>query len=160
MLPINTNLIGSHIMRRRPNAPAECLIMRRSPDATSYPGTWQTLTGHIQEGETPVQAVLREIQEETTLKPLQIYSLNYVTRFYESLDNTIYLIPQFLALVPHSARIKLDPKEHDKYKWCTFQEAQRFLMWHQHRKSVTHARREFVEKEPNEQLKIYDAPAL
>jgi len=156
MLPINTNLIGCHVLRYRPKAPTECLILRRSPETAIYPGLWQILTGHIQQDETAVQAVLREIKEETKLNPLVLYTLNSLSRFYEPLDNSIYLVPLFLAVVPYSSRVILNPKEHDRYKWCYFQEALNTLTWHQHRRSLTHVRREFIEREPLKALKVYE----
>jgi len=157
MLPINTGLIGCHILRFRPKAPPECLILHRSQETSYYPGIWQMLTGHIKEGESVVQAVLREIQEETSLKPTSLYSLNYVTRFFEQEDESIYLVPLFLAVAPHSSRVNLNPKEHDKYKWCNFQEAMRYLVWNQHRKALLHIRREFLEREPSPNLKLFES---
>ena len=159
MLPINTNLIGCHILRFRPKAPPECLLLHRSQECSYYPGIWQMLTGKIEEGETVVQAVLREIEEETKLQTATIFSLNYVSRFFEKQDESIYLVPLFLAVVPHSARVILNPPEHDKYRWCNFQEALRYLTWNQHRKALLHVRREFLEREPNQHLKLYDANA-
>jgi dATP pyrophosphohydrolase len=117
------------------------------------------LTGKMEEGETVVQTVLREITEETALQTSTIFSLNYVSRFFEQQDESIYMVPLFLAVVPHSARVKLNPQEHDKYKWCNFQEALRYLTWNQHRKALLHIRREFLEREPNQHLKMYDVNA-
>jgi dATP pyrophosphohydrolase len=156
MLPINTNLISCHIIRQRPKAPVECLILQRASGVELYPGLWQILTGKIQQDETAIQAVLREIKEETRLNPLSLYSLNSLSRFYEPTDNSIYLVPLFLAVVPYSARVVLNPKEHDRYKWCNFQEALNTLTWHQHRRSLTHVRREFIEREPLKVLRVYE----
>jgi dATP pyrophosphohydrolase len=158
MIPVNTSLIASHIVRVRNNGQAEFLIMQRSNNAKYYPGTWQILTGHVEEDETIVQAILREIKEETKLKPLSLYSLNYVSRFFETMDNSIYLVPLFMAVVPFSARIILNPKEHQQYKWCTIQQAQRQLLWQQHRRSLIHVQREFIERQPVKWLKIYETP--
>jgi dATP pyrophosphohydrolase len=158
MIQLNTSLIGSHIIRVRARGQAECLILHRSDSTKYYPGTWQILTGHVPEDETSVQAVLREIQEETRLKPLIIYSMNYVSRFFETVDESIYLVPLFLTIVPFSARVILNPKEHDQYKWCTFQQAQRHLLWQQYRKSLIHVQREFIERDPIQWLKVFEKP--
>lgn len=156
MIPINTSLIGSHIIRIKPNGSTDCLILRRSEETNYYPGTWQILTGHVKEGETAVDAVHREIHEEIGLRPLLVYSMNHVIRFFEHQDNSIYLVPLFIGIVPLSARIKLNLKEHQRYKWCTLQEAQRQLYWLQHRRSLTHVQREFIDKTPEEWLKVYE----
>ena len=44
----------------------EALCLRRAP-ADRSPGTWETVHGHILEGETPVAAAVRELAEETGL---------------------------------------------------------------------------------------------
>jgi dATP pyrophosphohydrolase len=156
MISINTSLVGSHIIRIRPNGSTDCLILRRSEDTKYYPGTWQILTGHVQEGETAVDAVIREMHEETGLRPLVVYSMNHVIRFYEHQDDSIYLVPLFICVVPYSARIKLNSKEHQRYKWCNLQEGQRNLYWLQHRRSLTQVQREFIDKTPEEWLKVYE----
>jgi dATP pyrophosphohydrolase len=158
MIPVNTNLIASHIVRIRKTGQAEFLILQRSDSAKYYPGSWQILTGHVEQDESIVQAILREVQEETKLKPFSLYSLNYVSRFFETLDNSIYLVPLFMAVVPFSARIILDPKEHQRYNWCTIHQAQRLLLWQQYRRSLIHVQREFIERQPAKWLKIYEQP--
>ena len=150
MIPINTGLVASHIVRTRPNGHTDCLILQRSEHTAYYPNTWQILMGHIHEGETAADTILREIREETKLQSMELYSLNYICRFYEHVDNTIYLVPLFMTVVPHSARIVLNKDEHQRYQWCTIQEAQRHLFWQQHRRSLIHVQREFLDKTPHE----------
>jgi|GEM_PF-640565 len=155
MISLNTNLVDSHIVRIRNEGQAEYLILQRSEKSKYYPETWQILTGHVQEDETAAEAVVRELREETKLNPLAVYSLNYVSRFYEVTDNSIYLVPVFVTVVPFSARVVLNRREHQRYKWCISQQAQRWLHWQQHRRSVMQVQREFIERKPTELLKVY-----
>ena len=46
------------------NASGEILLQHRSADAPTYPDHWAFFGGHIEDGETPEQAVTREAMEE------------------------------------------------------------------------------------------------
>jgi len=156
MISLKTNLVESHIVRIRDEGQAEYLILQRSENSKYYPDTWQILIGHVQDSETAVEAVLRELREETKLNPLAVYSLNHVSRFYEATDDSIYLVPVFVTVVPFSARVVLNPREHQRYKWCISQQAQRWLHWQQHRRSLVQVQREFIERTPTELPKVHD----
>ena len=44
------------------------LVLRRSPSKDHAPGEWETGSGRVEAGETPEQAVHREVREETGLQ--------------------------------------------------------------------------------------------
>jgi 8-oxo-dGTP pyrophosphatase MutT (NUDIX family) len=46
------------------------LAMRRAPDAEAGAGLWETVSGRVEPGEEPLDAVAREIGEETGLEVL------------------------------------------------------------------------------------------
>jgi len=46
------------------NANGKILLQHRSADAPTYPDHWAFFGGHIEDGETPEQAVTREAMEE------------------------------------------------------------------------------------------------
>ena len=47
------------------------LVLKRPDTSRSFPGTWSLCTGKIEEGETPEQAAVREIEEETKITTLE-----------------------------------------------------------------------------------------
>ena len=46
----------------------QVLLQLRTFDAKAYPGFWSTFGGHIEEGEQPESAAIREIEEELGLR--------------------------------------------------------------------------------------------
>jgi 8-oxo-dGTP pyrophosphatase MutT (NUDIX family) len=53
----------------------EVLALRRGTSGRC-PGSWETVHGTIESGETPVLASLRELREETGLAPQKLYNLS------------------------------------------------------------------------------------
>ena len=49
------------------NSRGEVLLTRRAPAKAACPGWWENTGGAVQAGETPLQAVCRELREETGL---------------------------------------------------------------------------------------------
>mgnify|MGYP002784820282 CR=1 FL=1 len=79
------------------NAAGEVLMGERR----DFPGTWQMPQGGIDEGETPQQAALRELTEETGLHPVQVqiidehpYWLAYVLPASWRVRNTLNRVGQ------------------------------------------------------------------
>lgn len=54
--------------RPLPDSAARVLAMRRAPSNLAGPGLWETLSGRVEQGEEPRDAVLREIEEESGLE--------------------------------------------------------------------------------------------
>jgi len=115
----------------------EVLCLRRAPKGRS-PGSWEAVHGHIDPGETPVAAVLREIQEETGLKPERLYSLSRAEAFYRHSENELVLIPVFAAFVARDAKVKLS-KEHDEHEWLRSQAARVRMSWPRIRREIGYA---------------------
>ncbi|WP_406639663.1 NUDIX hydrolase [Amycolatopsis sp. WGS_07] len=47
------------------NAEGRAFVQLRGPDRRLYPNTWDVVSGHVEDGETPVEALAREVFEET-----------------------------------------------------------------------------------------------
>lgn len=104
------------------------------------PGFWQSVTGSIEEGETPYEAAVREVQEETGLiadnykfedwQASNIYEIypHWRYRYAPGItENTEHL---FGLELPGPADVQLAPDEHVRYEWVDWREAaNRVFSW-------------------------------
>lgn len=102
-------------------------LRRRDP-----PDFWQSVTGSLRDGETPWQAALREVREETGLQAdagltdsggVNRYPIHPAWRAKfapEVTENTEYV---FSLRLPARTAIRLDPAEHAEYRWLPRAEA-------------------------------------
>jgi len=112
----------------------EVLTLRRGPNGRS-PGSWETVHGTIEPGETPVQAALRELAEETGLAPRRLYNASRVEAFYRHGADEVALIPVFVALVDEGSAAR-PSEEHDRAEWLAGSEALRRLSWPRERRAL------------------------
>ncbi len=103
------------------------LQLQRTPDAYMG-GTFQLVAGGIQPGETAIEAILREIKEETGYEPIELYQLDVINSFYLAVRDTIYHCPMFCAIVPATIEPTLND-EHVDYRWMPVTLYSAALMW-------------------------------
>jgi dihydroneopterin triphosphate diphosphatase len=107
----------------------QILIMERADKA----GFWQSVTGSVEGDETPLQAAIREVFEETGLDAnqynLQDWQASNIYEIYPHwrhryapgvVENTEHL---FGLELPSKLPIKLAPDEHVRYEWVDWREA-------------------------------------
>lgn len=114
----------------------EVLIMERA----DKPGFWQSVTGSIEAGESPYDAAIREVQEETGLD-----ALAYKFEDWQA-SNTYEIYPHwrhryapgvtenvehlFGLELPAPVDVQLAPDEHVRYEWVDWREAaKRVFSW-------------------------------
>lgn len=112
----------------------QVLALRRGATGRN-PGSWETVHGTIEPGETPVQASLRELREETGLAPEKFYNLSRTDAFYQHRTDELALIPVFAAFVASGATVRLSP-EHDRAEWLSLAEAARRFAWPRERRAL------------------------
>jgi dATP pyrophosphohydrolase len=105
----------------------ECLVLRRAAGGRC-PGSWETVHGHIEAGETPAEAAARELLEETGLTPEKLYNLSRVETFYQHRLDEVALVPVFAAFVPREAAVTTGG-EHDRFEWLPPVDARRRFAW-------------------------------
>ena len=109
------------------------LLLKRNKDKL-YEHLWQGVAGKIEGGETAFKAAIRELKEETSLEPVRMFVADYVSRFYESHQDRINLVPVF-GIEVDSSEVKLS-KEHVDYKWVDIYEALDTLVWRGQKESI------------------------
>jgi 8-oxo-dGTP pyrophosphatase MutT (NUDIX family) len=112
----------------------EVLLLRRGPHGRN-PGSWETIHGTIESGETPVQASLRELREETGLVPAKFYNLSRTEAFYQHRTDELAVIPAFAAFVAANAHVTISA-EHDRAEWLRVHEAAGRFAWPRERRAV------------------------
>ncbi|HEY3219721.1 MAG TPA: NUDIX domain-containing protein [Gemmatimonadales bacterium] len=112
----------------------EVLALRRGPHGRN-PGSWETVHGTIESGETPVQASLRELREETGLVPEKFYNLSRTEAFYQHKSDEVALIPVFAAFVVPNATVTLSA-EHDHCEWLSARDAAGRFAWPRERRAM------------------------
>ena len=98
-------------------------------------GAWEVVHGHIEAGESPVQAALRELGEETGLVPDRFYNLSRVESFYLHATDVVALIPVFAAVVSDRTAVTLS-SEHDAERWVPIGEAATIVAWPRERRAL------------------------
>jgi 8-oxo-dGTP pyrophosphatase MutT (NUDIX family) len=105
----------------------EVLVLRRGSRGRC-PHSWETVHGHIDAGETPAEAALREMTEETGLVPEQFYNISRVEMFFRHSLDEVALIPVFAAWVDPEAVAVVSP-EHDRAEWLSPAKAKARFAW-------------------------------
>jgi mutator protein MutT len=136
MTKVKVSLVDVYVLRGT-GAAMQCLVLRRAPDSVR-PGSWETVHGRIDDGETPDQAALRELQEETGIAPLRFYNLSRVDSFYLHRNDEVALIPAFVALVATEAEPVLS-EEHDHSEWLAIDAARTRFTWPRERRALEDA---------------------
>lgn len=93
------------------------LILRRKSDRPEG-GTWGPPGGKIEGGETDIEAVLREIKEETGLDA-DLEKLEPLGKWNRSLPNGLLRYSAFRVRLNSSFGVKIKEDEHAEYKWVT-----------------------------------------
>ena len=132
MTDIVVRVIDCHVMYKEDGLP-KFLMLKRSQNKI-YPGIWQCVTGKIESEEKPIDSAIRELKEETSLNPVQKWTIDIVNHFYESKYDRINLIPVFGVEVNDIKVVLSD--EHCNYKWCEINEALQLLTWNQQKNGL------------------------
>jgi dihydroneopterin triphosphate diphosphatase len=102
-------------------------LLRREP-----PGFWQSVTGSLWEGETPLKAALREVREETGLDAdagladsgiVNRYPIHpaWRHRYAPAVGENVEYV--FSLTLPETMDVSLSPEEHLEYRWLPREQA-------------------------------------
>jgi dATP pyrophosphohydrolase len=117
------------------------LLMRRSAEKVLH-GLWQGVSGGVEPDERIADAGLRELREETGFGPSDIRAfatLDMVASFYWEGADAVVSSVHFSAEVGPTAEPTLS-REHDAYRWLSFEEATAASVWPAYREAITRVR--------------------
>lgn len=127
--------------------PISALILIHTPDLqvllmerADKVGYWQSVTGSLEADETPYQAAVREVKEETGLDALQYdfqdWQMHHVYEIYPHwrhryapgvTENTEHV---FGLCLPKPLPVTLAPNEHLRFEWVDWRHAaKRVFSW-------------------------------
>jgi dATP pyrophosphohydrolase len=130
---LSTNYIETHIIRER-NGELEFLLLKRA-SYQWFPDLWQMVSGKVKDNEKAYQSAIREVLEETGLRPNRLWVIPNVSTFYLAEDDSINFVPVFLVQVDFDSIVKLS-SEHSDFKWVSFEQAKKLLAWPGQRRSI------------------------
>ena len=132
---LRSNIIAVYVVR--PAGDGVELLMLQRPEGHRFADAWQTVGGHIEEkqGETAWQAAIRETNEETGLEVERWFRIDRPETFYNPENDTIYLVPAFVAVAPAGAEPTIS-EEHQAWRWQEPGEAAASVDWAAMRDSI------------------------
>lgn len=105
----------------------EFLMLRRSGEG-QLGGTWQAVHGKVETGETAIATALRELREETGLRPERFWQLEHVNTFFDAGRDAVFMCPGFAAQVAADAVVCLN-EEHVAFEWLSETATAARMMW-------------------------------
>ena len=117
---------------KKTNEDWEYLMLKR---VKNRGGFWQGVTGAPENDENLSKAAKRELFEETGYTPLNLietdisYIIPMEDRWKDIYPEGTKEIPEylFIAKIDVSSPPKIDPIEHNDWKWCSYEEAMNLL---------------------------------
>lgn len=100
----------------------KALLAHRHPQRRWYPDCWDLVGGHVEPGELPVEAVVRECAEELGIR------VHSPKRFAMPFSDPTLEMHAFLVTRWEGEPANCAPDEHDELRWCTPAEIETLTM--------------------------------
>ena len=110
MTRVNVGTIDVYLIAPDPDPTGWGVLTLQRAHSTRCPTAWETVHGRIEPGESPEQAAVREVREETGLEILRLYNV-IVQPFYLHTLATVELAVVFAAFVRRAAPISADMEQ-------------------------------------------------
>jgi type II secretory ATPase GspE/PulE/Tfp pilus assembly ATPase PilB-like protein/8-oxo-dGTP pyrophosphatase MutT (NUDIX family) len=134
---ITAGVVDVYVIRPLPDGWKVMVVQRAL--TTRCPGAWETIHGRIEPDESPENAAVREVREETGLSVSRLYNVT-VQPFYLHMFKTVQLAVVFAAFVDEPATVTLG-EEHQNYEWLSPDDAAGRFVWPREAESLAHIRK-------------------
>lgn len=151
MIPIRCKTV-SGVALSTIDGETKLLVMKRVKG-----GFWCHVAGTVEAGETGWQTIIREFGEETGIRVCELYTAHYLEQFYESVSNTVEVVPVFVVYCPPNQVVTLN-HEHTEYHWCTLAEAKALVSFPGQQALYDHLWHYFVENSPSALMRVAMTP--
>lgn len=151
MIPIRCKTV-SGVALSTIDGETKLLVMKRVKG-----GFWCHVAGTVEAGETGWQTIVREFREETGIRVCELYTAHYLEQFYESVSNTVEVVPVFVVYCPPNQLVTLND-EHTEYRWCTLAEAKALVSFPGQQALYDHLWHYFVENSPSALMRVAMTP--
>jgi dATP pyrophosphohydrolase len=141
----------SVIVLRGAGSQTETLLLRRA--GKTLTGAWCQVAGSIEAGEKAWETALREVWEETALRPTELHAAGTCEQFYDPSVDGVYVAPVFAAFVDDAAVVTLNA-EHSEHMWVRLHDVDDHLATPNQREIFAHVRRHFVERKPTKWSRV------
>jgi dATP pyrophosphohydrolase len=129
--------VAAIVLRDAPEG-HEVLLLKRATQP--FLGEWFPVEGVVDSGESPDEAVIRELAEETQLTPFAVHRES--TRIVLSDPDEVRL-HIFAVFVSRQASVALN-EEHEAFRWCSPEEASAVLPLPAQRAALARVRSRFL----------------
>ena len=114
------------------NSKGEFLIQKRSPNKKFFPNMWSQTGGGVDEGETTLQAALRECKEELGIT-IDLINIELILSFKRKFDFVdVWLVKQDIDI----SDIVLQEDEVSDVKWASIYETRELMKTNRLAKSI------------------------
>jgi dihydroneopterin triphosphate diphosphatase len=105
---------------------------------------WQGVTGGLDPEETLIDAAAREVFEETALKPVNVFPINYSYTYPVPAYSTHTFDRVTSTIEEHVFAVYIDPahtmptlsEEHSEYRWIDVDLAHDLMYWAENKKAI------------------------
>ncbi len=131
-ISVDVGTVETYVVHPHPDGWRVLMLQRAA--GTIRPGSWEVVTGSIDDGERPEDAALREMREETGLGADRLYCVA-VQPFYLPRRSSIQLSVVFAAFVDDPGPVAISG-EHQRFEWLDVVAAAERCTWPRSRRTI------------------------
>jgi 8-oxo-dGTP diphosphatase len=106
---------------------SKILLGKRAPGQLLYPDVWDLPGGHLEAGESPDQALIRELEEELGIVPTRFTQLDIFDELnpekYGAHQYHVYLVTEWSGQI-----VNRQSQEHSEIRWVPLKAAHRLKL--------------------------------